>query len=79
MSMTQHQELQAHVVVISQVDLIGMNSKLMVQYIEFVADRCALLLGSPPTTCVTRSEAALPAQAPGRAWLREALPLYQPL
>ena len=28
------------------VDLIGMNSKLMVQYIEFVADRLLLALGN---------------------------------
>ncbi len=29
------------------VDLIGMNSKLMSQYIEFVADRLLLALGCP--------------------------------
>lgn len=29
------------------VDLIGMNSKLMAQYIEFVADRLLLALGCP--------------------------------
>lgn len=29
------------------VDLIGMNSKLMSQYIEFVADRLLVALGNP--------------------------------
>ncbi|EKX73761.1 ribonucleoside-diphosphate reductase small chain, putative [Theileria equi strain WA] len=34
-------------------DLIGMNSQLMIQYIEFVADRLLKLLGVPPVYNVT--------------------------
>ena len=35
-------------------NLIGMNSALMQQYIEFVADRLLVALGQPKLVCCTR-------------------------
>jgi hypothetical protein len=51
------------------VDLIGMNSRLMGQYIEFVADRLLVALGNPKVGAAGRGMAGT-AGAAGRSWGR---------